>query len=65
MTDIFNNVILCGKCDLKMKPVDLVKNGFVLRAVECQKCGNKIVHPKDEQEFVNFSKVDASIKSSM
>jgi len=52
--DIFNNKILCGKCDVKMKPVDFEKNGFVLRAVICPKCHSKIIHPKDEQEYNNF-----------
>ena len=30
------------------------KNGFVLRAVICPKCGEKIIHPADEQEFNRF-----------
>ena len=54
MTDIFNNKILCGKCDVKMKPDDIEKNGFVLRAVVCPKCKARIIHPKDEQEYNNF-----------
>jgi|TARA_B100001971_G_C18069314_1_gene472209 uncharacterized paraquat-inducible protein A len=52
--DIFNNTILCGKCQVKMKPVNFEKNGFVLRAVVCPKCHAKIIHPKDEQEYKNF-----------
>jgi len=54
MTDIFQNKILCGKCDVQMKPVNIAKNGFVLRAVICPNCHAKIVHPKDEQEYKNF-----------
>ena len=54
MTDIFNNTILCGKCDVKMKPVNLEKNGFILRAVICERCGEKIVHPQDESEYNQF-----------
>ena len=54
MTDIFNNTILCGKCNVKMNPIKLIKNGFVLRAVMCPKCHSKIVHPKDEQEYKDF-----------
>lgn len=54
MTDLFNNTILCGKCDIKMKPIKLERNGFFLRAVECSKCGSKIIHPKDEQEYADF-----------
>jgi hypothetical protein len=54
MTDIFSNKILCGKCDVKMQPINIAKNGFVLRAVECPQCHARIVHPKDEQEYKNF-----------
>ena len=52
--DIFHNKILCGKCDVQMKPVNIAKNGFVLRAVLCPRCHARIVHPKDEQEYKNF-----------
>jgi len=54
MTDLFDNKILCGKCDVQMKRVNIAKNGFVLRAVLCPKCHAKIVHPKDEQEYKDF-----------
>jgi len=54
MSDLFNNTILCGKCDVKMNPVQIAKNGFILRAVSCPKCNAKIVHPRDEQEYLNF-----------
>jgi len=65
MTDIFSNTILCGKCQIKMKPVDFEKNGFVLRTVICPKCHSKIIHPKDEQEyndFVNLKKKQFKVK---
>ncbi len=54
MADIFDNKILCNECGKVMKPVEIEKNGFVLRAVICEKCGAKIIHPKDEQEYGNF-----------
>ncbi len=54
MTDIFDNKILCKKCSTEMNPLEITKNGFVLRAIECPKCSEKILHPKDEQEFSNF-----------
>lgn len=38
-----------------MSPVEIIRNGFVLRAVECSKCNSKIIHPKDEQEYNNFT----------
>src|SRR3989344_9456306 len=65
MTDIFHNKILCGKCDVQMTPVHISKNGFNLRAVGCSKCGARIVHPKDEQEyndFINLRKKNFSVK---
>ena len=54
MTDLFDNTILCSKCNLRMKPLEIERNGFILRAVQCEKCGEKIIHPKDESEFQEF-----------
>jgi len=47
MTDIFDAKILCKNCNLVMKPRVLEKEGLQLRAVECPKCKDKIVHPAD------------------
>ncbi|MFH1053201.1 MAG: hypothetical protein V1740_02175 [Candidatus Woesearchaeota archaeon] len=54
ITDIFDNRIVCKKCNVTMKQSELVKNNFVLRTVECPMCQSKIIHPKDEQEYSNF-----------
>jgi len=54
MTDIFENTILCKKCEGKMQPAKVVKNGFVMRAVVCPKCSERIIHPADEQEYNKF-----------
>ena len=54
MTDIFDNTILCKKCNTKMQKAKLVKNGFVFRIMVCGKCNDKIVHPVDEQEYNKF-----------
>ena len=65
MTDIFNNTILCNKCNLKMNPASIEKNGFVLRTLICPKCNSRIIHPKDEQEyndFANLKKKEFSVK---
>ncbi len=65
MTDIFNNKILCGKCNVQMNPINIAKNGFILRAVICPKCHGKIVHPKDAQEykdFINLKKKQFNVK---
>ena len=52
--DIFENTILCKNCSKKMTPTKAEKNGFVLRALECKKCGNKIIHPTDLREYEDF-----------
>lgn len=54
MTDIFDNPILCKKCDSRMKKANIEKNGFVFRAMICPKCNEKIVHPVDEHEYNRF-----------
>lgn len=52
--DIFDNTILCRKCDVKMNKKNILKNGFVFRAIVCPKCGDKIIHPADEGEYDRF-----------
>jgi glutamate formiminotransferase len=37
-----------------MKKVSVNKEGFILRAVKCNKCNSLIIHPKDEQEYNSF-----------
>ena len=54
MVDIFDNTILCKKCDSKMKKAKIGRHGFIFRAVICPKCGEKIIHPVDEQEYNRF-----------
>ena len=59
--DIFDNPILCRKCDSKMQKAKFVKRGFLLRAMVCPRCSEKIVHPVDEQEYRKI-KQEALIK---
>jgi DNA-directed RNA polymerase subunit M/transcription elongation factor TFIIS len=54
MTDIFDNPILCKKCDARMKKASIEKNGVVIRVMVCPKCNEKIVHPVDEHEYNRF-----------
>ena len=56
-TDIFENTILCNKCNKKMQLANVSRNGFILRAVVCPYCGKKIIHPKDEQEYNDFTQL--------
>lgn len=54
MDDIFDHTILCSKCDKKMQPKLLRKNGFNLRTVKCDDCGKSIIHPEDKKEYEEF-----------
>jgi len=54
MADIFDNTILCKKCNKEMKNSQVLKNGFVLRLKSCDKCNEKIIHPRDEAEYNKF-----------
>jgi len=54
MTDIFDNPILCNKCDSRMEKASIEKNGFIFRAMICPKCNEKIIHPVDEHEYNRF-----------
>lgn len=65
MTDIFDNPILCKKCNTKMKKAKIEKNGFLLRVMVCPKCNEKLIHPVDEQEyhkFINLKNKDFRVK---
>jgi transcription elongation factor Elf1 len=57
MTDLFDNTVLCKNCQTKMRNVNLVKTGFLIRALQCPKCGNKIYHPADIEEYRKFSEL--------
>jgi len=55
MSDIFDNTILCGKCNSKMQKAKIDRNGFLLRAMVCPKCNDRIIHPVDEREYNKFN----------
>jgi len=57
MADIFDNQILCRKCSKIMKNCLISKNGFNLRAIRCDKCGDMIVHPADKAEYDEFMRL--------
>lgn len=57
MTDIFDTTILCKKCNVKMKPLIVERSGLELRAVECSKCKDKIIHPADLNGMENFKDI--------
>ena len=55
MTDIFDTKILCKKDGAIMKQIIVNRNGFELRAVECPKCHDKIIHPADLNAQEHFN----------
>lgn len=65
MEDIFDNTILCKKCESKMQKARVSKNGFIFRAVVCPKCSEKIIHPLDKDKydkFINLKNKQFSVK---
>jgi NAD-dependent SIR2 family protein deacetylase len=54
MKDIFDNKIICNDCNHEMKLVVVPRNGFNLRIMKCDKCGQTIIHPGDKVEYENF-----------
>lgn len=53
-TDIFDQKIVCKKCNEEMERTSIIKEGTQLRAVECPSCGNTIIHPSDKQAFDHY-----------
>jgi DNA-directed RNA polymerase subunit RPC12/RpoP len=54
MIDIFDNTIICKKCEKEMQKAEISKGGFKIRAMVCPKCSHKIIHPVDENEYNKF-----------
>ena len=68
MSDIFDNKILCNKCNSQMQKAKISKNGFLLRTMICPKCGNKIIHPIDKEnynKFINLKNKEFRVKMRM
>jgi DNA-directed RNA polymerase subunit RPC12/RpoP len=55
--DLFDNTVLCKNCGKKMKPVQVIKEGFRMRALKCPSCSNLILHPADLDEFNRFKQL--------
>jgi len=55
MKDIFDAKILCKGCDVSMELGNVEKGGFSLRVMKCPKCGEKIVHPIDLDNYNKYS----------
>ena len=57
MEDIFDNEILCNKCDIKTIGTTIHKGNYKLRAKECTNCGKIIYHPTDLEKFKQFDQL--------
>ncbi len=57
MKDIYENDILCRKCNTKTVKGHIVRDGFKIRTWECQKCGKIWHHPLDANEYLKFNKL--------
>ena len=57
MADIFENSVVCDKCNKKTIKSTILKEGFQLRAWQCPECKKIWMHPLDEQEYNNFNKL--------
>lgn len=54
MADLFDQTVLCSECGKKMEKIVLVKNGFKIRALKCEKCQKIIHHPGDIEEYKKY-----------
>ena len=55
--DIFDHKVLCPKCGIEMQKGGLVRNGFQLRTLVCPRGHERIIHPKDEEEYKRFKEL--------
>lgn len=53
--DIFDAKIVCAKCNTQMEPRISMRGGAKLRAVQCPKCHEQILHPTDVANIERFS----------
>ncbi|MFW6282570.1 MAG: hypothetical protein ACOC1P_00755, partial [Minisyncoccales bacterium] len=54
------------RCNEKMQKAKINKNGFLLRAVVCNNCNEKIIHPLDEEKYNKFKNLkDKEFKVKM
>ncbi len=54
MQEIFDQIVLCNKCNVKTNKNYAIKDGFKIRILECPKCSNILYHPGDLKDYDNF-----------
>lgn len=55
--DIYDNPILCKKCNKQMNKIVINKENYQLRAWKCSKCNLTQIHPLDEEKYNDFMKL--------
>lgn len=53
--DLFDNNVFCKECNTQMSKGESVKNGFILRTLSCEDCGQKSYHPEDLVGYKQFN----------
>lgn len=57
MKDVFDQKVLCNKCEVLMRKNSALKDGFQLRALQCPQCQEVLYHPGDLKEYDDFKKL--------
>ncbi|MFH0752109.1 MAG: hypothetical protein V1914_00765 [archaeon] len=65
MADIYDNTILCNKCEEKLQKAHAIRGGFKLRSWWCPNCKEQTIHPADEtihRQFIELKKREFEVK---
>lgn len=68
MKDIFDQVVLCEKCNVRTIKNYTSLEGFKIRVLECPKCAEIVYHPGDIKEYEEYKKLktrDFNVKLRM
>ena len=57
MADIYDNTILCEKCNKKTEKTAVPKDGIMLRGWTCPNCKQTWIHPADQKDYEEFKKI--------
>lgn len=59
--DLWDAEHTCTKCNIPMKKKQMTIEGVQIRAWECKKCKEIVLHPEDTQKILVFSKLKKGI----
>lgn len=55
--DIYDNTILCKRCNKQMDRIVITKDGYNLRAWRCPECKVIQLHPLDSEKYNEFQRL--------